>query len=342
MKKFTIVVGVFCASLSSKAQNIFPSSGNVGIGTSGPLYPLHINASNQVYMMIRTTNYTLNPTVLTKKGGIIFNQENVDKTAGISFAIPPGYHVPGIVFSTKTSYSTPGTGVTDWYDRLFIHPNGNIGIGTTAPIYNVQIDAADKSYLMIRAANYTLNPAVLTKKGGIIFDQENTDKTAAISFAIPPGFHVPGIVFSTKNSFSDPGPGTEDWYDRMFIHPAGNVGIGTINPTEKLSVNGNILAKKVRVSQSWADDVFDSTYRLRPLEEVHAYVQDKRHLPDMPSAKEIENNGLDLGEIVKQQQVKIEELTLYLIELKKVNDEQKKQIELLTSKVEKWSGASVK
>ncbi len=332
IKIYGIIAVALCTSVSSIAQNIFPSVGNVGIGTSDPLYPLHINANDQTYMMIRATNYTLNPSVLTKKGGIIFGQENIDKTAGISFAIPPGYHVPGIVFSTKTSYNTPGTGVMDWYDRMFIHPNGNIGIGTTSPIYNMQIDAADRTYLMIRAANYTINPSVLTKKGGIIFNQENTDKTAAISFAVPPGYHVPGIVFSTKNSFSDPGPGTEDWYDRMFIHPNGNVGIGTINPAGKLSVNGNIIAKKVQVSQSWADYVFDSAYMLRPLEEVHSFIQQNKHLPDMPAAKEIEIKGLDLGEIVKQQQVKIEELTLYLIEMKKKNELLEKRLQKLEQK----------
>jgi hypothetical protein len=81
---------------------------------------------------------------------------------------------------------------------------------------------------------------------------------------------------------------------------------------------GYISAKKLKVTQNgWADYVFDSTYNLPHLDSVAAFVKINRHLPGIPSAEEIEQKGLDLGEMVKQQQVKIEELTLYLLELEK-------------------------
>lgn len=105
-----------------------------------------------------------------------------------------------------------------------------------------------------------------------------------------------------------------------------NVGIGTANPTEMLSVNGNIRAKKLIVTQNgWPDYVFSTTYKLRPLAEVADYVQANKHLPDIPSAKEVEEKGLDIGKTQAALLKKIEELTLYIIELKKENVEMKKE-----------------
>jgi hypothetical protein len=98
----------------------------------------------------------------------------------------------------------------------------------------------------------------------------------------------------------------------------GNVGIGISNPAEKLSVNGNIRAKEVKVeAANWPDYVFEEGYKVGTLQELESYIKANKHLPDMPSAKEIDVQGLQLGEMVKMQQKKIEELTLQLIELNK-------------------------
>lgn len=86
----------------------------------------------------------------------------------------------------------------------------------------------------------------------------------------------------------------------------------------KLFVYGGILAKEIRVSNTtWADYVFAPNYRLKPLAEVEQQIQKLGHLPGMPSAKEIETDGFNVGEIARLQQEKIEELTLYVIALKK-------------------------
>ena len=104
----------------------------------------------------------------------------------------------------------------------------------------------------------------------------------------------------------------------IFIAEAtGNVGIGTDNPTYKLSVNGNIRSKEIVVETGWADYVFDEHYNLKPLDEVEKYIQQHNHLPNIPTAKEIETNGLNLGDTQKKMMEKIEELTLYLIEANK-------------------------
>jgi hypothetical protein len=95
----------------------------------------------------------------------------------------------------------------------------------------------------------------------------------------------------------------------------GNVGIGTAKPAEKLSVNGKIKAREIKVeNDNWPDYVFYKTYDLRPLSEVEKNIKDNGHLPDIPSAAEVKANGINLGEINEKLLKKIEELTLYLIE----------------------------
>jgi hypothetical protein len=110
-------------------------------------------------------------------------------------------------------------------------------------------------------------------------------------------------------------------YKRMTIDYSGNVGIGTTTPQSKLAVNGDIFSKKVKVTQTgWADYVFNDDYPLLPLNMLEKYIQQHKHLPDVASATEVEKNGLDLGDNQVVLLKKIEELTLYIIELKKENE----------------------
>ena len=85
-----------------------------------------------------------------------------------------------------------------------------------------------------------------------------------------------------------------------------------------LTINGKAVAKEIIVTQqNWADYVFAKNYSLMNLDKLEAYINTNKHLPNVPSAKEIDKDGLNLGEINKIQMEKIEELTLYVIELKK-------------------------
>ena len=104
----------------------------------------------------------------------------------------------------------------------------------------------------------------------------------------------------------------------------GKVGIGTTNPQSLLSVNGTITGKQVTVlSTGWSDFVFNHDYPLHPLAAVETYIHQNNHLPDIPSAKQIESKGLNLGDMEQKQMQKIEELTLYIIaEDKKVTAQQ--------------------
>lgn len=102
----------------------------------------------------------------------------------------------------------------------------------------------------------------------------------------------------------------------LSVQSSGSVGIGTETTGDfKLAVEGKIGARKVVVKQgSWADYVFDPSYDLPSLKDVESFIKTHRHLPEIPSAKEIEQKGLDLGDNQAALLKKIEELTLYIIE----------------------------
>lgn len=116
----------------------------------------------------------------------------------------------------------------------------------------------------------------------------------------------------------------------LYIKAGGNIGIGTANPTVKLAVNGKINCKEVEVTLTgWSDYVFKDGYNLKPLSEVEAFINDNKHLPGVPSEAEVLQKGTNLGEMDALLLKKIEELTLYVIDLKKQNDNLNAQIQKL-------------
>ncbi len=128
---------------------------------------------------------------------------------------------------------------------------------------------------------------------------------------------------------------TPDIGEIMTINDSGMVGIGTVSPTHKLSVNGTIQAKEVIVESGWSDFVFEDSYRLRSLEEVENHIEEYGHLPDVPSAAVVESEGLSVGEAQKIMMQKIEELTLYMIDLKKENEALKAEVGAQREEIEK-------
>jgi hypothetical protein len=120
------------------------------------------------------------------------------------------------------------------------------------------------------------------------------------------------MYFQVRN-----GPGF--YITPMLIKANGNVGIGTTDPGSfKLAVNGKIWGTEVQVAVTRPPDyVFEPTYQLKPLAEIETYIKENKHLPEVPSAKEMEKNGVQLGEMNMLLLKKIEEVALFLIEQNK-------------------------
>jgi hypothetical protein len=124
--------------------------------------------------------------------------------------------------------------------------------------------------------------------------------------------------------------------NRFTIMDNGNVGIGNMTPSNKLDVNGTVHSKEVKVDMSgWPDFVFKKEYTLPTLEEVEKHIAEKGHLENIPSEEEVLKDGINLGEMNAKLLQKIEELTLYMIEMKKENAEIKKENEEMKSRIEK-------
>lgn len=124
--------------------------------------------------------------------------------------------------------------------------------------------------------------------------------------------------------------GTAQDKEVMSLLPSGNVGIGTTTPDSKLAVNGNIHAKEVKVDLTgWPDYVFEGNYILPTLKEVEEHIREKGHLINIPSAKEVEANGVELGEMNKLLLEKLEEQMLYILQLNKLLEQQGKELDKL-------------
>lgn len=136
------------------------------------------------------------------------------------------------------------------------------------------------------------------------------------------------LIFKTKGTNNNATP-----TEKLRITSLGDVGIGTATPDSKLAVNGKIHAKEVKVDLTgWPDYVFENSYNLPSLQEVENHIVEEGHLPNIPSASEVEKNGIQLGEMNAKLLQKIEELTLYMIAQDKKTKQLQKEIELLKKK----------
>ena len=160
----------------------------------------------------------------------------------------------------------------------------------------------------------------LAKLNGNVFMVTQTDESG---IGIATLDHLAIYITPEKKNLPD-GEGGKTTY------PGGQVVIGNgIYPNGGfgLTVKDGIAAFEVLITNNgWADYVFKPQYTLKPLEEIEDFINKNKHLPEIPSQREIEKKGLDMGPMMKLHMQKIEELTLYLIA-------QQKEIEELENKV---------
>ena len=308
---------------------------NVGIGTNAPAFKL-----------------TVQPTNNQPNDGIQVLQTNGSSAALRLDNIYTGGHKWGIL-STSDGNTQLG-GKLLFYDyssggeRMLITGNGLVGIGAFGPNSPREKLHIDNGAIRITGANNNGGPMVLF--GGAA--------TGTNTATAPNGQWGIEYVNNTSNpalcglnfwrpnfahNISGTGAGTQNAV--MFMRNDNHIGIMTDNPTAQLTVNGNmlvgdpsaitlpagyklyvqdgILAEKVKVAASssvnWADYVFEPDYQLASLNAVEAYVKEHKHLPNVPSTADVQNNGLDLAETDAVLLRQIEEIWLHLIELKKEN-----------------------
>jgi hypothetical protein len=144
--------------------------------------------------------------------------------------------------------------------------------------------------------------------------------------------HASGIKMRAKNGTTDQWLGwnklaTVDWVNNNYVKISdGKVGIGTSDPTSILAVKGDIKAQEITVtdqSGDWPDYVFEGKgYSNMDLKELEDYINAHKHLPGIPTQKEIEQKGQNLGDIQARLLEKVEELTLQMIQQNKENQQQ--------------------
>ena len=185
-----------------------------------------------------------------------------------------------------------------------------VGIGTTTP----------KASLDIKGSGVNIS------KGGITIDASNTFTSShwgpAIVTPLGEAWHTSTPSGNAGNSYLGYGMTNGGWY-WITCATTGNTQppfypmklLSVDNKSANLTVQGKVTCNEVLVAAKWWDDVFKSEYNLRPLEEVKAFIDANKHLPDVTPGPVIETEGLEVGKASSQMIRKIEELTLYVIQL---------------------------
>ncbi|WP_335967211.1 hypothetical protein [Galbibacter sp. PAP.153] len=222
------------------------------------------------------------------------------------------------IFSTRSDLnSEPANLVLGAQYNIILDPNmygtsGNVGIGTMNPEAKLDV--------------YGTLQILKNTQEQLAFSQVHRNGTDNRSLIAPRTIDNSGWDWANEFGFHN--------YNRNWYFD-NNVSIGTTNANGwKLAVNGKIRAKEVKVETSWSDFVFENNYDLPTLEEVEKHIQEKGHLKDIPSAKEVEKNGIHLGEMNAKLLQKIEELVLYTIEANKVNARLNNRINELEKRIE--------
>jgi len=212
--------------------------------------------------------------------------------------------------------------------------NNNVGIGTASP--NARLDLGTgygtNGEKFILYNDDTSGPLAGTKVG---FYMDRFSLWNNSTFVFPTLAAYPGsFIIASKNTSNI------TLVPRVVVlGESGFVGIGTMMPSFMLDVKGTIRAREIKVDLTGADFVFEKDYKLMPLNELEQFIKEQKHLPDLATAKEMKENGTELGNLNSKLLQKMEEMTLYIIEQNEKNEQQSIKIQVLEEKIEKLETA---
>ena len=216
----------------------------------------------------------------------------------------PSEIIPGTVLSP---FGTPVTGITLDNGTVSLAIGGSTTLNATV----VPMDASNNSVVWTSS-----NPAIASVNALGIVDAIAEGTATITATTVDGGFTASTNI--TVSGSGGPSQGTSVWSEaNTTASYTGEVAIGraTVPIGYKLAVEGFVRAREVRVDQdTWPDYVFDKGYDLPTLEDIQKHIQEKGHLPNIPSAQEVKANGVELGKMNKSLLEKIEELTLYLFQ----------------------------
>ena len=221
---------------------------------------------------------------------------------------------------------------------------GFIGIGTPTPSAPLEIKKGagnvNKKNFLLKLSNEWASSG--QNEPSIMFSNGNATDPKNISYwsigARVSGDNILNTPQTFKISYKSPTDAIEKDFFSVDSYE-GRVRIGNVQTQfdgYKLYVEQGILTEKVKVavkdSKDWFDNVFAPDYQLLSIQKLEKFINDNKHLPDVPTTEEVMANGLDLGKMNATLLKKVEELTLYMISLKKELDETKASLEELKSK----------
>lgn len=354
--------GLICPPLMaqwiSNNNDLYFNTGKVGIGVTAPLYRLHLVRPNGATQGSTPPEQDISPLFTSQIGtwttpspttGLSYPQSYMAAFASPSLTMAFGVNTGGQgVFTVTNSLNllSAPTIVNGYPSPLMYFNTNGVGIKTAASSsYSLNVGGNGINTSAINTNTITAN--ALRAGNTEISGSGNDYKDLIVAGRIQTGDEgESGGVWLNANNDMFIGQSSVNptylslWTSRsewvFNLSQEGNVGIGTTPQANyRLAVEGKIGAREVQViapGAPWPDYVFEDDYKLMPLEEVEARVKAEKHLPEIPSAKEVEENGVALGEMQAKLLRKVEELTLYLIDLKKENEALKKKNDLLEQK----------